>query len=91
MSQRILIHSIKGTSKTIGAINLAQKAKNLETATDGGDIDEIRLYHDELLKELTIVSEGILKCFNKSTNEEFGLQMKDDEIIEFDPKGGDRW
>lgn len=47
----ILTHSIKSTSKTIGAMNLSELAYKEEIASKEENIEVINEYHDSLLKE----------------------------------------
>lgn len=47
---RIVVHSLKSTSLTIGAAKLSEQAKGLEMAAKGDDVDYIRLHHQEVLE-----------------------------------------
>ncbi len=49
------VHSLKSTSRTIGARSLSELAKKLEDAGNAGDIDTIREYQDELMNLYSIV------------------------------------
>ena len=50
---RIVVHSLKSTSLTIGAVHLSEGAKALEMAAKEGDVDYIRLHHKDVLEEYT--------------------------------------
>ena len=52
----ILVHSIKSSSKTVGADDLSELARDLETAAKRGDLDYVRQHHGALVsgsEELT--------------------------------------
>ena len=55
----ILTHSIKSTSKTIGALDLSELAYKEEVASKQEDINTINEYHEALLNEYTRVLEMI--------------------------------
>ncbi len=46
-----IVHALKSTSLTIGAVNLSEEAKALEMAAKEGDVDYIRLHHKGVLEE----------------------------------------
>ena len=48
----ILVHSIKSSSKTIGADDLSELAKLLESAAGDSDADYVRQHHDALVSGL---------------------------------------
>lgn len=53
----ILVHSIKSSSKTVGADDLSELARDLEMAAKNGDLDYVRQHHDALVsgsEELTV-------------------------------------
>ena len=49
------VHSLKSTSRTVGAMNLSRLAASLEEAGNNNDIETIRSYHPELLNLYSIV------------------------------------
>ena len=49
------VHSLKSTSRTIGATELSDLAKKLEDAGNAGDIETIREHQDELMNLYSIV------------------------------------
>ena len=57
---RILVHSIKSTSKTIGADEVSAKAKQLEDASKTEDVVYIEENHDSFIKEYKDLSNRIL-------------------------------
>ena len=57
---RILVHSIKSTSKTIGADEVSAKAKQLEDASKTEDVGYIEENHDSFIKEYKDLSNRIL-------------------------------
>ena len=46
-----IVHALKSTSLTIGAVHLSEEAKALEMAAKEGDVDYIRLHHKGVLEE----------------------------------------
>ena len=48
----ILVHSVKSSSKTIGADDLSELAKSLESAARDSDADYVRQHHDALVSGL---------------------------------------
>ena len=46
-----VVHALKSTSLTIGAVHLSEEAKALEKAAKGGDVDYIRSHHEDVLEE----------------------------------------
>ncbi len=46
-----LVHALKSTSLTIGAVHLSEEAKALEMAAKEGDENYIRSHHKEALEE----------------------------------------
>ncbi len=56
----ILVHSIKSSSKTIGADELSELAKSLEAAAGDGDLDYVRQHHDALVSGLVELKARII-------------------------------
>lgn len=52
-------HSLKSTSKTIGALVLSEHAKELEFAAKRGDKEYIRNHHEEVMKEYAEILDGV--------------------------------
>ena len=46
---QILVHALKSTSQTIGAINLSEQAKKLERAAKNNNLSEIQAGHGDLM------------------------------------------
>ena len=53
------VHSLKSTSRTIGALKLSKMAENLEKAGNELDLDTIRIYTDELLDKYYSIQTGL--------------------------------
>lgn len=47
---KILIHSVKSSSKTIGAMELFEKARDLELAASEEKLEYVRAHHEEVMK-----------------------------------------
>lgn len=60
---RMIVHAIKGTSKTIGALDLFQEAEKLEMAAKDLDEDYILANHDSFLEAYNILLEFIHDTF----------------------------
>ena len=52
---KTVVHSLKSTSLTIGAVHLSEAAKTLEIAAKEGDISYIRAHHDEVKQEYLLL------------------------------------
>ena len=48
---KTIVHALKSTSLTIGAVHLSKEAKALEMAAKEGDMDYIRSHHKDVLEE----------------------------------------
>ena len=48
---KTIVHALKSTSLTIGAVHLSEEAKALEMAAKEGDMDYIRSHHKDVLEE----------------------------------------
>ncbi|HOO80733.1 MAG TPA: Hpt domain-containing protein, partial [Lachnospiraceae bacterium] len=59
----ITAHSIKGASKTIGALDVADKAYTLERAGKRGDITFIWDHHSEMVEEYTTILKMLKRIF----------------------------
>lgn len=79
----IYVHALKSTSKMIGAMELSEKAKNLEFAAKKSDAEYIALNHSAMIADY-------MRTVNKIKSE-FGIDSgdEDDEIFEFSPDDGD--
>ena len=56
---RTIVHALKSTSLTIGAVQLSEEAKALEMAAKEGDVDYIRSHHKEVLEEYIELTESL--------------------------------
>ena len=48
---RILVHAVKGNALTIGAVNLSEKAKAIETSVKQGNVDFAKEHHADFLAD----------------------------------------
>ena len=95
----IVVHSVKSTSKLIGAADLSEKARELEMAAKDGDRSVIDALHEDTMAEFERVYEGIMSAFGSAAEgasqvmefEASDGESKDtdDGVIEFAPKGGE--
>lgn len=60
---RTIVHALKSTSLTIGAIHLSEEAKALEMAAKDGDTDYIRFHHKDALREYTGLMDRMKELF----------------------------
>ena len=77
----IYVHSLKSTSKMIGAVNLSEIALSLEMAAGKEDTATIDASHDKMCK----LYEDVVK----EITEKFGIKSSDDgseDIMEFMPQ-----
>lgn len=81
----ILVHSLKSSSRTIGAAGLSALAAKLEAAADAGREPEIAAGHDSLLECLAATAEAI-RALPQQEAAEPSLDAEDDEILEFAPE-----
>ncbi|MBQ3841438.1 MAG: response regulator [Ruminiclostridium sp.] len=58
---RILVHSLKSVSKTVGAVNVSDLAKSLEDAAKNNDTEQITAHNGELNELLTDTAAKIKK------------------------------
>jgi CheY-like chemotaxis protein len=77
----IRVHSLKSTSRMIGASELSQLAARLESAADGGREAEIDGAHAELLDRYGEVTDAIRTLPGAPE-----LTMADDDVMEFLPE-----
>ena len=78
----VLAHSIKSTSRMIGASDLSAMAAGLEAAADEARIDAIRGEHGAVMARYAELAEAIRRTVN-ARGDEAG---EDDEIMEFLPE-----
>lgn len=89
---RILVHALKSTSLTIGAVEVSEKAKALENAAKNQNWDFVQKNHEELLKEYEILLGRINEALNEQENlgeasaekteaKEFHILMVDDDAM----------
>lgn len=89
---RILVHAIKSTSLTIGAVALSEQAKALESAAKEENWEYIRKNHGKLVEDYNILREridGVLNGKNELENiwvekeeeKEFRILLVDDDSM----------
>ncbi len=82
----IQVHSIKSTSKMIGAMDLSETARGLETAAKSQDRDYIDHNHEAMLAMYDRVLDVIKEMTGNTADTADAQEAEDDdEIIEFDP------
>ncbi|MBQ6575672.1 MAG: response regulator [Lachnospiraceae bacterium] len=84
----IQVHSIKSTSKMIGAMDLSEIARGLETAAKSSDRDYIDQNHETMITMYDRVLDAIGKDDEEPLTESAAVD-DDDDILEFDPEGDD--
>ncbi len=83
----IVVHGIKSSMMSIGAVKLSEMAKALEFAGKAQDYDFIHAEHDNLIKEFTRVMQILHDCKYLSTAESEVTQqdkqeLSDDEFVQ---------
>ena len=80
----VYVHSLKSTSKMIGAMKLSEIAAGLEKASDEGNIEKVEADHESMFSMYKSLVEEISKTMDIKTEEK--NDSKDDEIMEFFPE-----
>ena len=75
----INVHSLKSTSKMIGALALSEIAARFENAANAGDNSIIRSEHDDMIDRYNAVVNAILAVVGPA------FAPDDDDVIEFAP------
>ena len=83
-SYAILVHAIKSTSATIGAMNVSDLAEKLEHAADEGNIDVVRNEHDKMTGAYDLVVNAIGSIISAKEKADHNSGKKD-EVLEFAP------
>lgn len=85
-SYALLAHTVKGTSRTLGILPLADKAFSLEMAAKESREADIRELHDAFLEEYGSVLNAMGKLFEKNTAEEAAVLSPSEqkEIADWD-------
>ena len=76
----IYVHSLKSSSKMIGAMVLSAHAAKLEAAANDGDSETIRNDHDNVMEEYELLTAVIRSVIPKEE-----LSSEDDSVKEFSP------
>ncbi len=61
---RIVVHSVKSTSKMIGAMDLSEQSLALEMASKDADADFIFAHHDALVEDFNKVITCVATAIN---------------------------
>ena len=78
----ILVHSLKSTSKMIGADGLHEEARNLEEASRNRDTDTVLRNHGKFMEDYSKMTEAILSVITLLE----GKTTPNDDVMEFDPE-----
>ena len=86
-SYGIIIHSVKSSSRTIGAMQLGDDAYELEIAAKNGDLEAVRHGHYKTMYDLTSLVDTILPVVSSGGSLEGSgaFEDADGDILEFDP------
>jgi len=84
----IIIHAVKSTTKTVGAMSVSEDALKLEKAATEGDEEYISANHERVLESYKTLISGILSALDRP-QEESGDDDADDEVFEFGPDASD--
>jgi len=88
----IYVHSIKSSSKMIGATALSMRAGKLEAAAEAGDVGAIKTDHDNMMEEYEVVTAVIRSIIPKEelNSDESGATefAAEDDVMEFLPSDG---
>ena len=82
----IQVHSIKSTSKMIGATELSESARELEMAAKNGNRSYVDDNHDNMLKAYEKLLDIIGPLGDSETSQ--ADDTADDAVLEFGPEGG---
>ncbi len=84
----IIIHAVKSTTKTVGAMSVSEDALKLEKAATEGDEEYISANHERVLESYKTLISGILSALDRP-QEDSGDDDADDEVFEFGPDASD--
>ena len=62
---KVIVHSVKSSSKTIGSSKLFELAKDLEFAAADGKLDYVKEHHDEVMKEYKALADALGDILNE--------------------------
>ena len=77
----ILVHALKSTSRTIGALALSEMAETLENASKQEDAETIWQKHDRMMKQYRCLTEILAAHLHAG-----GPDMEEDGVLEFLPE-----
>ncbi|MCR5399843.1 MAG: response regulator [Lachnospiraceae bacterium] len=82
----IVVHALKSSSKTIGAMDISESARLLEQAASNGDHEYISAHNDEMMTAYESLCENIGEVFGMEVDRAESHAVADDEeIFEFAP------
>ena len=81
----ILVHSLKSTSKFVGALRLSEMAATLEDVSRKQDETGIRAKHDEMMALYKTTAECIRETFGITEEDSASSETDEDTVIEFSP------
>lgn len=79
----VLIHAVKSTSATIGALEVSQIALQLEKAANSNDTAYVREEHEVFMTKYVALIDQLRACVPQEDDTD-----PDDEIMEFEPEQG---
>ncbi|MCR4648785.1 MAG: response regulator [Lachnospiraceae bacterium] len=85
----ILLHALKSTSKMIGAMEVSEKAKELEKAAKEENAIYIMEHHPRVLEEYIELTDKISEAFGTKKTETVTEESEEkEEALEFEPVSG---
>jgi len=76
----VFVHSLKSTSKMIGATQLYEQAARLEAAAGSEDIETIRAEHDSMMSRYEDITHAIISVFPEAVE-----SSEEPDVLEFSP------
>lgn len=85
----IAVHSLKSTSRTLGADGLYESARALETAARAGRGEAVRAGHEALVRGWQALEDAIRACPGLTVPRSAESAQASGIVLEFLPEGGD--
>ncbi|MCR4691936.1 MAG: response regulator [Lachnospiraceae bacterium] len=82
----VIVHSLKSTSKMIGATDLFEMAARLEKASDAADAELLAKEHGPMMDRYRQLVSSILPVIGTPSEDESATGDGEDEILEFFPE-----
>ena len=82
----VVVHSVKSSSRLIGAVKLSEKAARLEKAADGDDALYIEKHHDRLMGKYRSAAAAAGKAAGSEEPPETHQEELNDSVFEFYPE-----